>query len=379
MTPGVCRAKTPDSCRFKEDDGTPMPHYDSAEKAAEAAEKNLDKLYANIKTFKTKSKASKKQNNDRIEPFMLNSSMTDEQIIERNSLIHKAASKLDDRGFDIIDKFGDNGSIVSSEAAQQIVDEIMYEEKQSTWLNQEAKSEFFNTLHELKNLNSSQTTKAKPKKETSPKEPIEETIGRYYDRTVPYHEKDNVEKRDKYIKASKKDAKLKKEIQEWSEARDLKGNTTYKGLNTIEDNVTVDGIEFNRIKAGTYAGAPYSFRFQVGKELTKEESEQLAGVIGYAYRKTGGEPTYGYEQDSPNSIVVFADTTKGRAYKRLDEFLEDVPEMIKNGSPVRKTDRAGAGTKGTQLVSGLGDLGYLEVYADDVSEPQDLTDIHKLN
>jgi len=51
----------------------------------------------------------------------------------------------------------------------------------------------------------------------------------------------------------------------------------------------------------------------------------------------------------------------------LEEFEDTLPTMINEGSPVRKTDRAGAGTKGTRLVEGMHEPGLtFEVYYDSV-------------
>lgn len=128
----------------------------------------------------------------------------------------------------------------------------------------------------------------------------------------------------------------------------------------MSDRVTVDGTTFYRLGDEVYADVPYSIRVQVGRELTADEAETLAGLVGYAYAKTGGERGNGYDQDSPNSIVYYCDTTKGRAYKRLEEFFDDARTYIVEGSPQRKTKNM------TRLVEGLGDVGEITFYADSV-------------
>lgn len=147
---------------------------------------------------------------------------------------------------------------------------------------------------------------------------------------------------------------------------DVHGNTQYGGVDTVDDVVVHNGQSYTRLTESTHPTEPYAFRVQVGRELSEDEAQQLSGCIGYAYSKTGGESIPGYEQDAPNSVIVHTDTTKGRAYKRLGTFLEDLPSHIQEGSPVRHTDRKGPGTKGTRLVDGLGDVGGIEVYADNV-------------
>lgn len=124
--------------------------------------------------------------------------------------------------------------------------------------------------------------------------------------------------------------------------------------------ITHDGTEYTQLTDTVWADAPYSVRIQVGKELTPEEANQLAALVGYAYAKTGGERGNGFEQDSPNSIIYFCDTTKGRAYNHLETFFEDVKVMVVEGSPQRKTKNF------TRLVEGLGDVGEITFFADSV-------------
>ena len=135
--------------------------------------------------------------------------------------------------------------------------------------------------------------------------------------------------------------------------------------------VTVDGTEYTELTDTVWADAPYSVRVQVGRDLTAAEAEQLAGLVGYAYAKTGGERGNGFTQDSPNSIIYYCDTTKGRAYKRLEEFFEDVKVMAVEGSPQRKTKnntscrRAGR-PRGHHLLRGLGVRLHTETSVSDV-------------
>lgn len=124
--------------------------------------------------------------------------------------------------------------------------------------------------------------------------------------------------------------------------------------------VTYDQTEYTQLTDTVWADAPYSVRIQVGKELTPDQAEQLAGLVGYAYAKTGGERGNGFVQDSPNSIIYFCDTTKGRAYNKLETFFEDVKVMAVEGSPQRKTK------ENTRLIEGLGDIGDITFFADSV-------------
>lgn len=105
----------------------------------------------------------------------------------------------------------------------------------------------------------------------------------------------------------------------------------------------------------TFPGTPYHIRIQTDQKLTSEEVKHLAQLMGYSYRTTiRGESLGEPEQDTPYSFVMFADTTKSRSDDlgmALENFEENYPETVQNGSPIRTTNRAGEGTKGTRLVN----------------------------
>ncbi len=139
----------------------------------------------------------------------------------------------------------------------------------------------------------------------------------------------------------------------------------------VFDSVSVDDQVFHRRQDKVYPGEPYAIRLQANRPLTDDEARHVAGAMGYAYRATvAGEPLGMPERDTPYSFVVSADTTKSARDDlgvALEAFEDMLPTMIDEGSSVRKTDRAGAGTKGTRLVEGMHepDLAF-EVYYDDV-------------
>ena len=115
---------------------------------------------------------------------------------------------------------------------------------------------------------------------------------------------------------------------------------------------------FYRSDAYPHHSDIYFLRIQADEELSDEEVTRLAQLTGYAYRTTVRGESLGYpERDSKRSFVVHADTTKSRSDDvgyALAKFSHNLPQIAKTGSPVRKTDRAGAGTAGTRLVDGLG-------------------------
>lgn len=140
----------------------------------------------------------------------------------------------------------------------------------------------------------------------------------------------------------------------------------------IVDSVrTTEGTVYRRRRDGVYPDWPYAMRFQANRPLSDDEVQHFAGLVGYTYRSTvAGEPLDTPERDSPYSFTVYADTTKTRrddVGMALEEFEQQLPDLIQNGSPVRKTDRSGEGTKGTRLVDGFNDPDLkFETYYDSV-------------
>ncbi len=112
---------------------------------------------------------------------------------------------------------------------------------------------------------------------------------------------------------------------------------------------------------------------KASKRLTKAERERLAQIVGYAWRAfMRAENLATYERQGHDKIVFWqADTTKTVRDDVTDgwrDFLATLPRMVREGTPVRKTDRAGANTKGTRLVEGLGSDVTVTVYADQVEQ-----------
>lgn len=132
---------------------------------------------------------------------------------------------------------------------------------------------------------------------------------------------------------------------------------------------------FHRVRDGVFAGTPYAMRIQASRPIDDDEMLVMAGLVGYTYRSTiAGESIGRPERDSPYSFVVGADMTKSSRDdlgQAIRDFEDTLPTMIAEGSPIRKTDRAGKGTKGTRLVNGLGeDIGF-ELYYDDIWDPEE--------
>lgn len=108
----------------------------------------------------------------------------------------------------------------------------------------------------------------------------------------------------------------------------------------------------------------YEIRVTADRGLDYDDVRRLSGCLGYALREVLAgealsEPTVTFERgpgDGARATVLEYgyDSTKSR---RDDPdyalAFEKARAYIADGTPVRKTDRTGAGTKGTRLVEGL--------------------------
>lgn len=130
---------------------------------------------------------------------------------------------------------------------------------------------------------------------------------------------------------------------------------SYVNAKVVTDAVRVPNWgTFRRVKPDDAITREFSaLRVQVDRELDADEARHVAGLIGYAWAVAGGESLPEPEQDRPNSIVLPADAAQVVSRSRMDAFVHSLPRTILEGSPVRKTDRAGAGTAGTRLVEPL--------------------------
>lgn len=101
-------------------------------------------------------------------------------------------------------------------------------------------------------------------------------------------------------------------------------------------------------------GETYGVRVEANRPLTAAEQEKLNHLLAYKWRSgVRGEEMEPIGSDSANSMVYNADSTKGSGH--LGYFEDDLEQFLTEGSAVRKTDRAGVGTKGTRAVEGFND------------------------
>lgn len=94
-----------------------------------------------------------------------------------------------------------------------------------------------------------------------------------------------------------------------------------------------------------------------------QDTAQVNGLVGYHFhgRMGMGSPDFVPQQEAEpgaerrQTFTYFADCTKSPS----DDYLAashsgEIEDYLQNGTPVRKTDRAGAGTKGTRRYEGVG-------------------------
>lgn len=98
----------------------------------------------------------------------------------------------------------------------------------------------------------------------------------------------------------------------------------------------------------------------VNRVLTPEEVAQVSGCLGYALRvhiagESLSDPVTVVRSPDSTLITWWYDSTKGQRSDRDPESaLFAAADMIREGTPVRRSNRAGPGTAGTRLVDGIG-------------------------
>lgn len=117
------------------------------------------------------------------------------------------------------------------------------------------------------------------------------------------------------------------------------------------------------MEPGAHPGGWQEIKVEFDRLLCDAEVFRAAGCIGYALRQTLhgeslSEPERIKRKGDGRTIVRFSyDSTKGQADDPSDaEAFALAHRYLNEGSPVRTTDRAGAGTAGTRLCDGLGEI-----------------------
>lgn len=127
-----------------------------------------------------------------------------------------------------------------------------------------------------------------------------------------------------------------------------------------------DGSPLHRARPGVYPDVPYRIAICADRDLSDADMKSMAQAIGYAYRAgVRGEPLGWPERLSPRAFVVPVDATKTDSDDlgvAMERFESSVGDIVVNGSPVRKSNRYGAGTAGTRLVEPVGPIAFALYY-----------------
>lgn len=126
-------------------------------------------------------------------------------------------------------------------------------------------------------------------------------------------------------------------------------------------------VAFVKASAYSYHNYPDVMRIQASRPLSDEEVQKVAQLTGYQHRSTlNGEGLSDPERSGRASVVVGTDNTKSYGRQNhFEDFEDGLQATIQEGSPVRKTNRSGEGTKGTRLIDGIGkDVTFTLYYQD---------------
>ncbi|GAB4453446.1 MAG: hypothetical protein OHK0029_06280 [Armatimonadaceae bacterium] len=120
------------------------------------------------------------------------------------------------------------------------------------------------------------------------------------------------------------------------------------------------GFEWCRVPGPFVPEDFQEIRLVFDRELSGDELRRASGCLGYALRiYLGGEdlsePTVVSLPGQPTVALYRYDSTKAiRSEPDIAEAVCVARHYLEEGTPVRTTNRAGEGTRGTRLVDGLG-------------------------
>lgn len=118
---------------------------------------------------------------------------------------------------------------------------------------------------------------------------------------------------------------------------------------------------------GAKFGKWTKIRASFDRALTTEEIWLVSGCIGYALRQwlRGNDLSLPLAQigtlwGANTSTQLFFNYDSSDCYgEHVQEAFDAAALYVEEGSPVRKTDRAGVGTAGTSLCQGIGPVGVV--------------------
>lgn len=117
-----------------------------------------------------------------------------------------------------------------------------------------------------------------------------------------------------------------------------------------------DETPYYKVSGDVYADEFYSFLIKTSRPVDDEEMGQLCSLIGFRYRMTvGGEGLGWPDRLTDDTFVIQADSTKG-SLNGIGDFVDGLNDFIATGTDIRKTNRAGEGTKNTRAINGIENL-----------------------
>lgn len=145
-------------------------------------------------------------------------------------------------------------------------------------------------------------------------------------------------------------------------------NGTYAPVRIHSIDEYGEPVAYVRADEFNFMNYPDEMRIQASRPLSDAEVQKVAQLTGYQHRSTlNGEGLSDPDRCGNASVLVGTDNTKSAGRKSMfNEFEEGLEATLQEGSPVRKTDRSGPGTKGTRLIEGFGsDVNFTLYYLDD--------------
>lgn len=130
-------------------------------------------------------------------------------------------------------------------------------------------------------------------------------------------------------------------------------------------------VAYVRADKFSFHNYPDEMRIRASRPLSDAEVQKVAQLTGYHHRATlNGEGLSDPARCGNASVLVGTDNTKSAGRKSMfGDFEDGLEARLQEGSPVRKTDRSGSGTKGTRLIEGFGDdVSFTLYYLDDSVE-----------
>lgn len=126
---------------------------------------------------------------------------------------------------------------------------------------------------------------------------------------------------------------------------------TYPGVQISPAAAIEEGREWTRIRVRTTSA------------LNPEEQRQAAALLGYAFKQCHVHAHFGpVERVSDHEFYLDSEWPVSYPVDLASKLRDAYDTLLVEGSPVRTTNRAGAGTAGTRLVEGFGHDGDPEAW-----------------